>query len=71
MAVATSTKEKYFNWGWLTVQRFSPLSGQEAWRHAGGHGAREVAKSSTFRSAGGRSRITPAWPELLKSLNLP
>jgi hypothetical protein len=39
--------QKTFNWGWLTVQRFNPLlSGQEAWQHAGRHGA-GGAESST------------------------
>ena len=39
---------KAFNWGWLTIQRFGPLlSWQEAWQHAGRHGAGEVAENST------------------------
>jgi hypothetical protein len=32
--------------GWLTVQRFSPLSSwQEAWQYAGRHGAGEAEGS--------------------------
>jgi hypothetical protein len=46
MTMAT-LKRKTFNWGWLTVQRFSPLSSwREAWQHAGRHGA-GGAESST------------------------
>ena len=45
--MAILTKENIY-FGWLTVQRFSPLSSwQEAWRHAGKHDAREVAESPT------------------------
>lgn len=45
MIMATLIKEL----GWLIVQKFSSLSSQwEAWRQTGIHGAREVAKSSTF-----------------------
>lgn len=33
------------NWGWLTVQTFSPLSSWwEAWWHVGRHGAGEEAE---------------------------
>lgn len=38
-------QRKMFNWGWHTVQKFSPLSSwQEAWWHANRHGAGEVAE---------------------------
>jgi hypothetical protein len=41
----------------LKVQRFSPLSSwQEAWQHAGGHDAGEVAESSTSGSISSRKR---------------
>jgi hypothetical protein len=42
-------KKKGIHWGWLTVQRFSPLSSWwRAWQHAGRHGAGEGAESSTL-----------------------
>jgi hypothetical protein len=41
-------EETTFNWGWLTVQRFSPLSSwQEAWQRPGIYGAGGCAESST------------------------
>jgi hypothetical protein len=44
-----------FNWGLLTVQRFSPLLSQrKSWWHAGRHETGEVADSSTSGSAGSR-----------------
>ena len=39
--------QETFNWGWLTVQTFSPLSSwQQTWWHTGRHGAGEGAESS-------------------------
>lgn len=56
MSMATFIK-KSFNWIWLTVQRFSPLSSLwEAWQHTGRLGAGDVAESSKSRSAGSRER---------------
>ena len=50
MTIATLIK-KAFNWGWLTVKRFSSLSSWwEAWGHADRHSAREVAEKSTSGS---------------------
>jgi hypothetical protein len=50
-------ERKTFHWSRITVQRFSPLSSwQEAWWHAGRHGAGEVAESSKSGSAGSRKK---------------
>jgi hypothetical protein len=54
-----SYKEKHFVEAGLQVQRFSPLlPWQEAWWHAGRHGAGEGAKSFTSVSAVSRKRET-------------
>jgi hypothetical protein len=43
-----SYRGDYFIWAALHFQRFSPLSSwPEAWWHAGRHGAREEAETST------------------------
>jgi hypothetical protein len=56
MTMATFIR-KSFNWSWLTVQRFSPLSSLwEAWWHTGRLGVGEVAESSTTRSTESRER---------------
>ena len=55
--MTTTTLMKTFNSGWLTIERFSPLSAWwEARKHAGRHGAGEVPESSTSGSAGSRKR---------------
>ena len=49
---------KAFNWGWLTVQQFSPLPlCWETWRPTGRCGAWEVAESPATWSAGSRRRL--------------
>ena len=54
MPMTTLTK-KALNWGWLTVQGFSPLlSWREAWQLAGRHSSGEGTESSTSESAGSR-----------------
>ena len=54
--MTTATLKKTFHWGWLTVQRFSPLSSwQETWQCAGRHGA-GGAESSMSRSEGSQER---------------
>lgn len=50
----SNSKRKTFNWGWLTVQMFSPW--WEAWQQEGRHGTVEVAESSPSRSADRRER---------------
>ena len=58
--ISNSYKEKYLVGIHLyIVQRFSPLSWQEAWWHTGRHGAGEVAESSTSGSAGSRKESEP------------
>jgi hypothetical protein len=47
---------KTFNWGWLSILRFSLLSWWESWWHAGRYGAVEEAKSSISPSAGSKKR---------------
>jgi hypothetical protein len=48
------------NWGWLTVQRYSPLlSWRETWWHAGRHDAREGAESSTWSTCS-QQKVTAA-----------
>jgi hypothetical protein len=53
MTTATLRKESIYL-GLAYSQRFSPLS---SWQDTGRHGAREVAESSTSRSAGSRKRV--------------
>jgi hypothetical protein len=39
-------KRKTFNWSWLIIQRFNPLSSWwETWWQAGGHDAEEIAET--------------------------
>jgi hypothetical protein len=47
---------KTFNWGWLTVHRFSLWTWQEAWWPTGRHGAGEEAESSASGPTGSRKR---------------
>ena len=66
---SNSYNEKTVNWGWLTVQRFSPSpSLPGAWQWTDRQGAGEGAKSSTSRSAGNRRERVSHWacPEPLK-----
>jgi hypothetical protein len=57
--VTETLKNEIFNWGWLTVQMFSPLSSWlEASWHAGRHGAGKEDKGSTSGSPGSRSPLT-------------
>ena len=50
-------KKKTFTQGWLIVSEVqSIMSWWGVWRHAGRHGAEEVAESSTSGSAGSWKR---------------
>jgi hypothetical protein len=52
MATATPIK-KAFNWGLLTVQRFSPSSSWHGtWCYTGSYGMGEITESSMSRSTG-------------------
>lgn len=51
------------NWGWLTVQTFSPLSSWwEAWWHVGRHGAGEEAETLTSVFSCSRRRLWATRP---------